>query len=188
MTTLYEELKSRAPEWEEYTKHEFVEKLGDGTLPLEAFQDYLVQDYLFLVHFARAHALAAFKSRRLSEIEAVSTAMSGIIDETKLHRKLTAEWGISEDELDRAPAAGDHSRGGTPVLVHLQTGSTASYLSTQRIRQATRALPQEPGIHWQPLGRAQHELQGIGARGTGGAQSALGRPRSTTKESGDSVG
>ena len=41
MTTLYEELKSRAPEWEEYTKHEFVEKLGDGTLPLEAFQDYL---------------------------------------------------------------------------------------------------------------------------------------------------
>lgn len=103
MTTLYEELKSRAPEWEEYTKHEFVEKLGDGTLPLEAFQDYLVQDYLFLVHFARAHALAAFKSRRLSEIEAVSTAMSGIIDETKLHRKLTAEWGISEDELDRAP-------------------------------------------------------------------------------------
>lgn len=103
MTTLYEELKARSPEWDEYIKHDFVEQLGDGTLKLEAFQDYLVQDYLFLVHFARAHALAAFKSRRLSEIEAVSTAMSGIVEETKLHRKLTAEWGISEEELDNAP-------------------------------------------------------------------------------------
>lgn len=101
--SLFDELKSRAPEWEEYTKHSFVEQLGSGTLPLPAFQDYLVQDYLFLVHFARAHALAAFKSRRLSEIEAVSSAMSGIIEETKLHRTLTAQWGISEDELDRAP-------------------------------------------------------------------------------------
>lgn len=101
--TLFSELKSRAPEWEEYTKHEFVEKLGHGTLPLEVFQDYLVQDYLFLVHFVRAHALAAFKSRRLDEIESVTTAMSGLVDETKLHRKLTQEWGISPEELDNAP-------------------------------------------------------------------------------------
>lgn len=101
--TLFDELKARSPEWEEYTKHEFVEKLGDGTLPIEAFQDYLVQDYLFLVHFARAHALAAFKSRRLDEIEAVTQAMSGLIGETKLHRKFTQEWGISPEELDNAP-------------------------------------------------------------------------------------
>jgi thiaminase len=35
--------------WRDYTEHNFVNRLGDGTLPVENFQYYLVQDYLFLV-------------------------------------------------------------------------------------------------------------------------------------------
>lgn len=35
--------------WKEYTEHEFVQRMGDGTLPLEKFMYYLVQDYQFLV-------------------------------------------------------------------------------------------------------------------------------------------
>lgn len=37
--------------WERFTHHEFVEGLGNGTLPLERFKEYLVQDYLYLVRF-----------------------------------------------------------------------------------------------------------------------------------------
>ena len=48
-----------AAEWEAYTWHPFVRAMSDGTLPLAAFRRYLVQDYLFLLHFARAEALAA---------------------------------------------------------------------------------------------------------------------------------
>jgi len=35
--------------WKEFTQHEFVEKMGDGTLPVERFKFYMVQDYLYLV-------------------------------------------------------------------------------------------------------------------------------------------
>ena len=35
--------------WKEYTMHPFVQQMGDGTLPVEKFMYYLVQDYLFLV-------------------------------------------------------------------------------------------------------------------------------------------
>jgi thiaminase len=35
--------------WKEFTQHEFVEKMGDGTLPVESFKFYMVQDYLYLV-------------------------------------------------------------------------------------------------------------------------------------------
>lgn len=38
--------------WEPYTKHKFVAGLGDGTLPLEKFKGYLIQDYLYLVRMA----------------------------------------------------------------------------------------------------------------------------------------
>lgn len=37
------------PIWHEYTHHEFVHKMGDGTLPPDVFKDYMIQDYLYLV-------------------------------------------------------------------------------------------------------------------------------------------
>ena len=35
--------------WHEYTHHEFVNRMGDGTLPRETFKYYMIQDYLYLV-------------------------------------------------------------------------------------------------------------------------------------------
>jgi hypothetical protein len=37
------------PVWHDYTHHEFCERMGDGTLPREAFKNYMIQDYLYLV-------------------------------------------------------------------------------------------------------------------------------------------
>ena len=101
--TLFADLKKAiGTEWTDYTEHEFVRKLGEGTLPLPVFQDYLVQDYHFLVQFARANALAAYKSRNLADIKDATGALQAIVHETELHRRLTARWGITEEELDAA--------------------------------------------------------------------------------------
>jgi len=101
--TLFNDLKKAiGTEWTDYTEHEFVRKLGEGTLPLPVFQDYLVQDYHFLVQFARANALAAYKSRNLADIKDATGALQVILHETELHRRLTARWGITEEELDAA--------------------------------------------------------------------------------------
>ena len=37
------------PVWQKFTEHEFVLGMGSGTLPVERFKEYLVQDYLYLV-------------------------------------------------------------------------------------------------------------------------------------------
>lgn len=102
--TLFETLKDRCrPEWEAYTRHEFVDELGDGSLPLPVFRDYLIQDFHFLVQFARANALAAFKSRTLADIAAAHQATGAILAETELHLRLTERWGIPRAELEAAP-------------------------------------------------------------------------------------
>ncbi|MFM9124250.1 MAG: thiaminase II, partial [Actinomycetota bacterium] len=49
-----------ADDWRAFTDHAFVRGIADGTLPEAAFREYLVQDYRFLVGFARAHALEAY--------------------------------------------------------------------------------------------------------------------------------
>ncbi|MEQ6916786.1 thiaminase II [Halomonas aquatica] len=93
-------------DWRAYIEHEFVRRLGDATLEEGAFRHYLQQDYLFLIHFARAYALAAYKSRDLDELRHAFAGLKTILDvELGLHVDYCREWGISEEELARLPEA-----------------------------------------------------------------------------------
>jgi thiaminase/transcriptional activator TenA len=92
--------------WHAYVKHPFVLALGAGTLPEAAFRNYLVQDYLFLIQFARAHALAGYKSANLDELRAAGAAMTAIVDvEMPLHIHYCREWGLSEADMQAVPEA-----------------------------------------------------------------------------------
>ncbi|MCS6892743.1 MAG: thiaminase II [Rhodovarius sp.] len=92
-----------AAEWTAYTWHPFVQQLSAGTLPLAAFRHYLIQDYLFLIHFARAKALAVVKGESLAAMREKAAAVLAILDETKLHLRYCAEWGLSEADVIATP-------------------------------------------------------------------------------------
>lgn len=95
-----------ADEWDSYTRHEFVRRLGDGSLPEACFRHYLIQDYLFLIQFARAYALAAYKSETLADIRDAAHSVAAIADtEMSLHVTYCAGWGLTEDDLAGAPEA-----------------------------------------------------------------------------------
>ena len=101
---LFRRLRDAAgADWTGYTWHPFVQRLADGTLPLAAFRHYLIQDYLFLIHFARAKALAVVKGESLEAMRGKAAAVLSILDETKLHLKYCAEWGLSEGEVIATP-------------------------------------------------------------------------------------
>jgi thiaminase (transcriptional activator TenA) len=106
--SFYERLKAAAAaEWRAYVEHPFTTAMADGSLAEPAFRHYLVQDYLFLVEFARAYALAVYKAPQLSDMREAAGALSAILDvEMNLHVKLCAGWGLSPTDLERAaPAA-----------------------------------------------------------------------------------
>ncbi|MCT4557619.1 MAG: thiaminase II [Pelagimonas sp.] len=89
-----------ADAWREYTRHAFVEGLKDGSLPREAFLHYLRQDYVFLVHFSRAWALAVVKAETHAEmLTAVGTVNALVAEEMQLHIRTCEAEGISEAEL-----------------------------------------------------------------------------------------
>ena len=58
-------LKESLPDgvWDEFIDHPFVRGMADGTLSRESFIFYIKQDYLYLQHYARSAALAAYKCR-----------------------------------------------------------------------------------------------------------------------------
>ncbi|WP_291844822.1 thiaminase II [Bradyrhizobium sp.] len=103
----FERLKAAtAAEWRTYTEHPFTDGLADGSLSEAAFRRYLVQDYLFLIEFARAYALAAYKSPTLDDMREAAGGISAILDvEMKLHVKLCAGWGLSAADLEKAQPA-----------------------------------------------------------------------------------
>jgi thiaminase/transcriptional activator TenA len=104
----FERLKgAAAAEWRAYVEHPFTGAMADASLPQPAFRHYLVQDYLFLIEFARAYALAVYKAPQLSDMREAAAALSAILDvEMNLHVKLCAGWGLSPADLERAvPAA-----------------------------------------------------------------------------------
>lgn len=105
--SLFSRLKASCPEdWNAYVGHEFVSLIGTGRLPEACFRRYLVQDYLFLVHFARAWALAAFKSNDRAGIRAAAAALSAIVDvEMDLHVRYCAGWGLAEADMETAAEA-----------------------------------------------------------------------------------
>lgn len=107
MSYQFEDLKHACQaEWQAYIEHGFVRQLGDGSLAPEAFQHYLKQDYLFLIQFARAFALAAYKSPTLSDLRQAKEGLQAIVDvELDLHISYCKEWGISEEELANLPEA-----------------------------------------------------------------------------------
>lgn len=102
---LFERLKTDAVrQWADYTDHAFVQQLGNGTLPLECFRHYLVQDYLFLIQFARAYALGVYKSHSVEDMRQSLEGVKAILDvELELHLELCAGWGMQRDDIEKAP-------------------------------------------------------------------------------------
>lgn len=104
MNDLFDHLRQAAlPNWNSYIDHPYIRFLVRNQLPDGAFQRYLVQDYLFLIQFARAQALAVFKSKKLSDMRKSHASLSAILDvELDLHVRVCAGWGLSAADLENA--------------------------------------------------------------------------------------
>ena len=86
--------------------HPFLTGVGDGTLPVEKFKHYVTQDYVYLIDYSRALAMASAKAPRLEDM----SWFAGLLDETlnvemELHRGFCQEFGISAQELEATVAS-----------------------------------------------------------------------------------
>lgn len=89
---------------------EFLDQLGAGTLPVEAFRFYLEQDSLYLAGYAKALALLAAKAPSPAEAAFwASSAHTAAVVETGLHGDLLGGGALGESgpahggELQHSP-------------------------------------------------------------------------------------
>jgi thiaminase/transcriptional activator TenA len=105
--SLFARLKAAAPAlWKAYIDHPFVHALADASLPEACFRRYLTQDYLFLIHFARAYGLAVFKADSLADIRHAAAGLSAMVDqEMSLHVAYCRRWQLEEADMAAVPEA-----------------------------------------------------------------------------------
>lgn len=85
--------------WEASFQHPFVTGIGDGTLPLEIFRYYVMQDSYYLSHFARVQALGAARSNDFETISRMAAHAQGTYEaELSLHENFSRRLGITETE------------------------------------------------------------------------------------------
>src|SRR4051812_15891589 len=99
--TLTERLHQVAtPTWQKTLTHPFVTGLGAGTLPLEKFQFYMCQDYIFLIEYSRLLALATAKAPDLDTMGRFANLLDATLNrEMALHREFAVQCGIEASAL-----------------------------------------------------------------------------------------
>lgn len=97
---LYEKLQ---PIWRQNHAHPFVKGMGDGTLAQRKFRFYMIQDYLYLIDYAKLFALGAVKATDVGTMAKFARLLDSTLhEEMALHRGYAKKFGISETELEQA--------------------------------------------------------------------------------------
>lgn len=87
--------------WEGYLSHPFVRGLADGSLAVNKFRFYLLQDYLYLFDYAKVFAQGVVKSREPEVMRVFSSYVASILNgEMEIHRGYMARLGITEAQAE----------------------------------------------------------------------------------------
>ena len=88
------------PVWEQCLHHPFVTGIGDGTLDVEKFRHFMLQDYLYLFDYARVFALGVVKARDPELMRTFSQNVDAILNgEMNIHRAYMQRLGITEEQV-----------------------------------------------------------------------------------------
>ncbi|SDB90230.1 thiaminase /4-amino-5-aminomethyl-2-methylpyrimidine deaminase [Pelagirhabdus alkalitolerans] len=96
-----EELRQEAdPIWQASFNHPFVTGIGDGSLPVDRFRYYVLQDSYYLSSFARVQSLGGAMADSLEVTNRMAIHAQGTYEaEMDLHRTFTDMLDITDEEI-----------------------------------------------------------------------------------------
>jgi len=125
-------LKDKAKKvWEDGYNHPFVQELGKGTLDKDKFKFYLLQDYLYLLEYAKVFAIAMVKAQDEEILAKLSSIANSIfVDEMQVHKEYMQEFGITKEEAENVKASLFSKAYTANMLAVAQKGDLVEILAT----------------------------------------------------------
>src|SRR5262245_3557569 len=171
--------------WRAIENHPFLRELHAGTLPMDRFTYFILQDYVYLLDFAQVLCHGGAKAPDLETLELFCRHALGAVEvERSFHTSFGKSLGLSRQQLDRVskgPATQayiDHlqsvARGGT--LAELVAAVLPCYWIYGEVgRRFYKTRPAKPKIYrewietyaseqfWQPVREQIHLVDQLGA-------------------------
>ena len=95
--------------WARYQLHPFVLGIQNGDLDREKFRYYILQDYLYLIDYAKCFAIGMAKAESLETTRLFARYVETLTDgEMDIHRGYMARCAVTREELDATQAALDN--------------------------------------------------------------------------------
>jgi len=89
-----------APIYQAIIDHPFNAELAAGTLDMDRFRNYMLQDGVYLIAYSRALSVAAARAGDTAHIVAFAeSARSAVVVERALHENYFDKFGIAPDEV-----------------------------------------------------------------------------------------
>jgi len=126
----YQTLLHNCPTWDDYIQHDFVKQLTAGTLAPDSFRHYLVQDYLYLIHYTRVMALSVYKSDTLAQMRVGQAGINAMLDmEIAMYLDFCRQWNIPLEQVENAPESAVTIAYSRYILDAAMSGSLAELYS-----------------------------------------------------------
>ena len=171
--------------WRAIEEHPFLRELQVGTLPMERFTYFVLQDYVYLLDFAQVLCNGAAKSPNLETLEMFARHALGAVEvERSFHASFGKSLGLSRRQLDavtkRTLTQGyiDHlqsvARGGTQAEI-VAAVLPCYWIYGETGRRLFRKRPKQPKIYgewieiyaseefWQPVREQIRLMDRLGA-------------------------
>lgn len=105
---LYEAVKEI---WDSYNQHPFVKGIADGSLDIDKFKFYMVQDYIYLMQYSKVFALGIVKAQTEGDMRMFADLVHSTLNsETATHKAYLKRLGITASDMENAkPSLVTHS-------------------------------------------------------------------------------
>ncbi|MFB1083408.1 thiaminase II [Jeotgalibacillus sp. JSM ZJ347] len=88
--------------WEASFEHPFVKGIAEGSLPLDVFKFYVMQDAYYLTHFAKVQAIGAVKAKDLKTTKSFAHhSEQTCAAELALHESFMELLGVTDEDWRR---------------------------------------------------------------------------------------
>lgn len=102
MSFMKQTLNQALPVWDTCIETPFVQELKKGTLPMDKFREYMVQDSIYLTHYARMYGKAMYHSTTLKDIQLFYSVLCFVTDtESAVRLSYLKQFGLTDSDIER---------------------------------------------------------------------------------------
>ncbi len=111
MSFMEETIEKVLPIWNACKESRFIREMKSGSLPMEKFKFYMIQDSIYLKNYARIYGLAIFQATCLKDIQFYYSILCFVTEsESALRLNYLKQFGMNDDDIEHISPARENQQ------------------------------------------------------------------------------